>query len=83
MANNLTPVPRFNAAVKYFDSSTASGLTTAGYQQFAQMQASIGVAPVVSEKPTQSASPGAFAFDPATNTLHVYNGTAWKSVVLG
>lgn len=82
MANSLSPVPRFNAAVKYFDSSTASGLTTAGYQQFAKLQEQQGVAPVVSQVPAVSALPGAFAFNPTTNTLHIYNGVKWVSTVL-
>jgi hypothetical protein len=82
MAKNYSPVPPFNASVKYFDEKTPSGLTTAGYQQFAQLQAAQGVAPVVSEAPTGAAATGAFVFNPATNTLHVYNGTSWVATVL-
>lgn len=88
MANSYSTVPRFNAATKYFDSSTPSGLTTAGYQTFAKLQEQQGVAPVVTAAPTvpaagaQSPSPGAFVFNPSTNTLHIYNGAKWVAVVL-
>jgi hypothetical protein len=82
MANSLSPVPRFNAGTQYFDPKTPSGMTTAGYQQFAKLQEQQGVAPITSGVPTVSALPGAFAFDPTTNTLHIYNGTSWVSSVL-
>ena len=90
MANNYSPVPRFNAGTKYFDATTPSGLTTPGYQQFAALQEAQGVAPIVSEAPTAPISPstapsnGAFVFNPNTNTLHIYNAQegAWKAVQL-
>ncbi len=82
MTTNFSPVPPFNAAVKYFDDKTPSGLTDAGYRQFALLQKAQGVAPLVSSPPTQSATIGAFVFNPATHTLHIYDGTAWRSVVL-
>jgi hypothetical protein len=82
MTNNFSPVPPFNAAIQYFDSKTPSGLTQAGYRQFAQLQAVQGVAPTVTAEPTGTASPGAFVFNPSTNLLHVYNGTKWVSVQL-
>jgi hypothetical protein len=90
MANNYSPVPRFNAGTKYFDSNTPSGLTTPGYQQFAALQEAQGVIPIVSEPPTvpisqaQAPSNGAIVFNPNTNTLHVYNAqeSAWKATVL-
>lgn len=85
MARNLSPVPPFNAATQYFDSKTPSGLTTAGYQQFAQLQAAQGVAPVVSGVPAtpqsgETFATGAFAFDPVANTLHLWNGQQWVSI---
>ena len=88
MANNYSPVPPFQAAAKLIAPSTPSGLSLAGYQQFAQLHAAQGVAPVVSQPPTvppsaaQQPSTGAFVFNPSTNTLHVYNGTKWVSTVM-
>lgn len=90
MAKNFSPVPPFNAAIKYFDKDTPSGLTTVGYKQFAALQAAQGVAPIVQTAPTVPAAPaqqpsnGAFVFNPNTGKLHIFNGVLgiWQSVQL-
>jgi len=82
MARNFSPVAPFNAAVKYVDPKTSSGLSEAGYRQFSSLASAQGIAPTVTEAPTGEAQTGAFVFHPDTATLHMYDGTAWRSVKL-
>jgi hypothetical protein len=41
-----------------------------------------GTIPATSGAPSTTPASGTMAFDPATGTLYIYNGTAWKATVL-
>jgi hypothetical protein len=77
MANNVGPL---TPTVQYVDPDTGK-LTQAGHLYFSNLATQIGVVPG-SPPASPSILPGTSFFDASNDTFYVYNGTAWKKVIL-